>query len=68
MYAMRRHKAWRGGSNAQHSCVPATAIRSTFERIKIKVWRSGRGPGAVLGRFIDASGGLLKALESLWSF
>ena len=25
-YAMRRHKAWRGGSNAQQSCVPATAL------------------------------------------
>ena len=27
-YAMRRHKAWRGGSNAQQSCVPATALES----------------------------------------
>ena len=26
LYAMRRHKAWRGGSNAQQSCVPATAL------------------------------------------
>ena len=25
-YAMRRHKAWRGGSKAQQSCVPATAL------------------------------------------
>ena len=25
LYAMRRHKAWRGGSNAQQGCVPATA-------------------------------------------
>ena len=24
---MRRHKAWRGGSNAQQSCVPATALK-----------------------------------------
>ena len=23
---MRRHKAWRGGSNAQQSCVSATAL------------------------------------------
>ena len=28
LYAMRRHKAWRGGSNAQQSCVPATALSS----------------------------------------
>ena len=26
LYAMRRHKAWRGGSKAQQSCVPATAL------------------------------------------
>ena len=26
LYAMRRHKAWRGGSTAQQSCVPATAL------------------------------------------
>ena len=25
---MLRHKAWRGGSNAQQSCVPATALSS----------------------------------------
>ena len=25
-YAMRRPTAWRGGSNAQQSCVPATAL------------------------------------------
>ena len=25
LYAMRRHKAWRGGSTAQQSCDPATA-------------------------------------------
>ena len=28
LYAMRRHKAWRGGSKAQQSCDPATALGS----------------------------------------
>ena len=28
LHAMRRHKAWRSGSNAQQSCVPATALSS----------------------------------------
>ena len=27
-YAMRRHKAWRGGSTAQQSCDPATAPKA----------------------------------------
>ena len=35
LYAMRRHKAWRGGSKAQQSCVPATALeQSTKNRAK----------------------------------
>ena len=35
LYAMRRHKASQGGSNAQQSCVPATALeQSTKNRAK----------------------------------
>ena len=34
LYAMRRHKAWRGGSKAQQSCVPATAPKCEIERVR----------------------------------
>ena len=30
---MRRHKAWRGGSNAQQSCVPATAPKRKVAKL-----------------------------------
>ena len=30
---MRRHKAWRGGSNAQQSCVPATAPKRQVAKL-----------------------------------
>ena len=30
---MRRHKAWRGGSNAQQSCVPATAPKRKVTKL-----------------------------------
>ena len=33
LYAMRRHKAWRGGSNAQQSCVPATAPKRKVAKL-----------------------------------
>ena len=32
---MRRPKAWRGGSNAQQSCVPATALGARLYQSKI---------------------------------
>ena len=32
MHAMRRHTAWRSGSNAQQSCVPATAPRTKVSK------------------------------------
>ena len=32
---MRRHKAWRGGSNAQQSCVPATALKRKVAKLHI---------------------------------
>ena len=45
-YAMRRHKAWRGGSNAQQSCVPATALGvwlfvNRMRSENIELWCSG---------------------------
>ena len=36
---MRRHKAWRGGSNAQQSCVPATALKFLCVCVCVCVWR-----------------------------
>ncbi len=47
LHAMRRHKAWRGGSNAQQSCVPATAPH--LEALKIEVWKRLGGVLARLG-------------------
>ena len=46
LYAMRRHKAWRGGSNAQQSCVPATALGvwlfvNRMRSENIELWCSG---------------------------
>ena len=39
---MRRHKAWRGGSNAQQRCVPATALRSKpFYFLLLASWKLG---------------------------
>ena len=35
---MRRHKAWRGGSNAQQSCVPATALTFDFLLSDVAYW------------------------------
>ena len=37
-------------SNAQQSCVPATAPKSILERLKINSWRSVRSPREVLER------------------
>ena len=34
---MRRHKAWRGGSNAQQSCVPATALKRKVTKLQFCV-------------------------------
>ena len=41
LHAMRRHKAWRARSNAQQSCVPATAIEQIGVEVKIKQKRMG---------------------------
>ena len=47
-YAMRRPTAWRGGSNAQQSCVPATALGvwlfvNRMRSENIELWCSGDG-------------------------
>ena len=39
LYAMRRHKAWRGGSKAQQSCDPATALGSLPLYLYIADWK-----------------------------
>ena len=39
LYAMRRHKAWRGGSKAQQSCDPATALGTLPLYMYIAEWK-----------------------------
>ena len=64
---MRRHKAWRGGSNS------AAKLRSRHraKNESDKVSKSG-DPGGVRersgGRFFEVSGGFLKVLGCLWRF